>query len=623
MPTLPFKLPGALGAPAGSSLFSPSGFAYNFAVGGLPFLAAPDVDNPFVRQTAPFRKQQFDNSNEPGEQSLDGWWLRSQQSFHGGCGQRYLEIGVGDPGFSTVRYWQSLGVDPWTPGEIKLLKSMSSISGSVLTRMASDNVRAIGLTNGGLVWTYSSGGVAATEASPGGTVLDVATSGTDFYVATTTNIFKRTASAASGSAWTTIWNTTVTAAVLGWQKQRLVYASNAGVYELASGGPALPTAKWVPPGGAWTPTGFAEANGAIYACGYLSNTQQSFVLRFTLDNTGSLPTLTSGVVVAQLPTGDLIGQIFGYLGQFLAITSSAGPRVAIINGSGDLEVGPTLYAGNTTGNWLAFGDSIFTVGTGLPEFTGNTMGMVRVVLGTEISTDRFAYGSDVYTTSASGSASAVGVWQSRKLLATAGGVFLEDASTYLSSGWIQSSRIRFDTLEPKIYKLVRVRGDILSQPVQVQVIDDQDAVHDVVGFVSGQQPGAFDSAIPNLGPQQFVSIKLTLNGSGSSTARLSGYQLKALPGTPRRRQMQIPLWCFDFEEDRFGNVEGYPGRYFDRLSALENLDTKGDTVTLQDLDNGQTYVAVIDQVQYIQMAAPPPPLQGTGGRILLTVTAIS
>ena len=43
---------------------------YDVAIGGLPFIYAISDSRPYIRQTAPFRKDQFDNQTEPGEQSL-------------------------------------------------------------------------------------------------------------------------------------------------------------------------------------------------------------------------------------------------------------------------------------------------------------------------------------------------------------------------------------------------------------------------------------------------------------------------------------------------------------------------------------------------------------------------
>jgi len=98
---------------------------YDVAIGGLPFIYAINDARPYVRQTAPFRKEQFDNQTEPGEQSLTGWWIRSQSSFHGGTGITYFDPQTSDP-FGHYRFADSRGVDVWEQGEVRLLKDVTS-----------------------------------------------------------------------------------------------------------------------------------------------------------------------------------------------------------------------------------------------------------------------------------------------------------------------------------------------------------------------------------------------------------------------------------------------------------------------------------------------------------------
>ena len=98
---------------------------YDVAIGGLPFIYAINDSRPYIRQTAPFRKEQFDNQTEPGEQSLTGWWIRSQSSFHGGTGIVYFDPQTSDP-FGHYRFADSRGVDVWEQGEVRLLKDVTS-----------------------------------------------------------------------------------------------------------------------------------------------------------------------------------------------------------------------------------------------------------------------------------------------------------------------------------------------------------------------------------------------------------------------------------------------------------------------------------------------------------------
>ena len=98
---------------------------YDVAIGGLPFIYAISDARPYIRQTAPFRKEQFDNQTEPGEQSLTGWWIRSQSSFHGGTGIVYFDPQTSDP-FGHYRFADSRGVNVWEQGEVRLLKDVTS-----------------------------------------------------------------------------------------------------------------------------------------------------------------------------------------------------------------------------------------------------------------------------------------------------------------------------------------------------------------------------------------------------------------------------------------------------------------------------------------------------------------
>jgi hypothetical protein len=116
-------LPFVLSNPAGAT-YTPSGYAYDIAIAGLPFFLAASDDNPYRRVTAQYRKQQIDQSREPGEQTLTGWWLRSQSSFHYGQGIKFYEP-IQDESLR-FQYTESKGVDVWTKGQATLLKSVAS-----------------------------------------------------------------------------------------------------------------------------------------------------------------------------------------------------------------------------------------------------------------------------------------------------------------------------------------------------------------------------------------------------------------------------------------------------------------------------------------------------------------
>lgn len=74
------------------------------------------------RTTVQVIRQQSDTSTEPGEQSLSplGLWRRSQESWHHGAGQDFLD-GRDEKAADPHRFRYSWGVDPWTRGQVSLL----------------------------------------------------------------------------------------------------------------------------------------------------------------------------------------------------------------------------------------------------------------------------------------------------------------------------------------------------------------------------------------------------------------------------------------------------------------------------------------------------------------------
>ena len=113
------------------TIWQNTGIQYDFAIAGIPFLAAINDTRPYERATAPFRKQQFDSQRDPGEQSLTGWWLRSQSSFHAGEGITFYDP-LANPYSTTIasnsyRIADAYGVDIWEPGQVSLLRSVTQL----------------------------------------------------------------------------------------------------------------------------------------------------------------------------------------------------------------------------------------------------------------------------------------------------------------------------------------------------------------------------------------------------------------------------------------------------------------------------------------------------------------
>ncbi len=125
-----------------SDIWTNTTVAYDVAIGGLPFFYGINNDRPYERQTAPYKKQQFDNSKEPGEQTLEGWWIRSQSSFHRGAGITFFDPSAGEE--VDYRFSSSQGVNVWDKGQVTLLKKV--VAGHE-TSTSSQKLRSIRYSN--------------------------------------------------------------------------------------------------------------------------------------------------------------------------------------------------------------------------------------------------------------------------------------------------------------------------------------------------------------------------------------------------------------------------------------------------------------------------------------------
>jgi hypothetical protein len=138
--------------------------------------------------------------------------------------------------------------------------------------------------------------------------------------------------------------------------------------------------------------------------------------------------------------------------------------------------------------------------------------------------------------------------------------------------------------------------------------------------------GTPEATITNpLGAQDSIALRFTLNRDATDNSLspvFKGYQLKAVPATPRTRIIKIPLLCYDTETDKYNATLGYEGRAFDRLAALEDLEAAGDVVVLQDFRTGETSQCLIEEIAFINKVSPDKKLTNFGGTLIITVRTV-
>jgi hypothetical protein len=629
-----------LGITADSSVWTNTDVAYDVALGGMPFIYAVSDARPYTRQTAPYKKDQFDSQTEPGEQSLTGWWIRSQMSFHSGTGIKFYDPQNNDD-TGHYRFADSQNVDVFTVGEVTLLKETANLTG-----VTSGIYKLISIVDGStdkiLGWTpanttiknYVPAGTAVeyTHAVTAGldtATLAIATDGSHLFIADNDHIY--TGPIATPTAgYSQYYNTDNAKVTLAWVKQRLVAGIGRSVYELTAAkgsSHTLPTALYTHPNDDWTWTSISEGGSAIYVAGY-SGTNGA-IYKFVLStSTGSLPTLTSGIIAAQLPSGEYPLKIESYLG-YLVIGTNKGVRVASISDtSGDLSYGPLIIEAANTGLDFAFRDRFVWVTGSI----GGCPGLYRMDLGNELETLRFAYATDTFLSGVSGYATSVDfVGNSNQIAFTtsgSNGIAIQSTTVLAQTGYIKTGKIRYGTLEPKNFKRLIARGSFTSGETILSSVATNaggtETEYDHIGYSVNVEPVEVTTSQPSTA-EEFMAYKFTFSRDATDTTlgpTFKGYQAKATIATPRVRVIKFPVYCFDIETDRYNTIVGYEGRAFDRIKLLEEIEKTGDVITWQDLTTSESLQAVIEEISFTRMTPPDRRFDGFGGIIEIMIRTV-
>ena len=653
-----------LGIVSSTSTWQNTNEAYDVAVGGLPFFYAINDSRPYIRQTAPFRKDQFDNGNEPGEQSLTGWWLRSQSSFHGGTGIKFFDPLSNDEN-GHYRFADSKGVDVWTKGQATLLKSCAS------THITTGAIASNGVTQQHLrsiKWSTSKGVLLLDEydvdkIAADGTVThfidytagagvypvySICDDGSKAYWVTNATVggttkltvFGKplTGSSASTADEFKIFDNSqiITNATIEYVKQRLVICADNKVYECAPAVSSTPTLLYTHPSIAHVYTSITASGPAIYISGY--NGIQSTIEKFTLSTAGVMPVLTSAVVAAELPVGEVIHKISYYLG-YMMIGTNRGVRVATVSDQdGSINYGPLIVETTQPCFDFAMRNHYVWCATSV----AGEPGVIRIDLSNEIEPLRFAYANDIYQDGVAGYKTTACAFignddptvADRLVFCTAnngtadGTIYIESASTLMSSGYLTTGKIRFSTLEPKNFKRLLGRGTFTSGNFTMSSLatnaNGSDTQYDHITYNVGVDAVEVTTSQPETA-QEFLAYKFTLDRDTTNTATgpvFKGYQAKATIATPRQRIIKFPVYCFDIETDRFNTVVGYEGRAYARMQLLEEIEKTGDVLTWQDLTTGESQQAVIQEVTFTRMTPPDKRFDGFGGVIEITIRTV-
>jgi len=620
-------------ADVSQQLFENTNNVYDIAIGGQPFLLASSDRYPYQRQTAQYRKQQFDNSQEPGEQTFEGWWLRSQSSFHLGAGINYLDPITGEN--VQYRFNDSAGVDVWTPGEVTMLNDMEDvlpITGSINMVGIVDNNNNDGVLVGAGDDLYIIGPTGATGTidygGSGSDITSITQDGLKYYVANATGIYTGDLSS-TGATGTIYYQTGDPKVKIAYVKQRVVAAIGRSIYEITSAtgatGPLTTDKRYTHPNPSWEWTAIVEGPTAIYASGYSGTSSNIF--KFSLSNTGVMPTLTSAITAADFPDDEYVMNIGTYLGRYMVIGTSKGVRVGIIDDNGDVTYGPLTYEKTNPLHkvQIAFRDRFAYVS--VTNAIDGKSGVIRIDLSQEVEPGRYAYAKDLSTQVNGCSCGIAFVGKSGKLAIAIDNesVFYENPNQKVASGFLDIGQIRYGTIEKKFFKLIKPR---ITTPmfgtISISSIVNGN-INSIITLDSATAALNEDIGTNIDAPLESMAFRFGFTRSATDPSKgpeFDGYQTKALPAVRRNRQLNIPLLNFDFESDRYGVQTGFEGRAFERLQMLEDIESQGDTVLIQDFTTGETVQGLIEQLSFERNSAPKNSYSGFGGIVYVSVRTV-
>ena len=626
-------LPYVLSNPSNSATYSLTGEAYDVAIAGNPFFMMTSDDAPYRRVTAQYRKQQIDQTREAGEQTLTGWWVRSQSSFHLGAGIKFFEPQQDES--LRFQYTESKGVDVWTRGQATLLNDTASFyAGSAPAQLIGVNDGTddcIFVTDGTALKKITTGGTDTTISQAGtpSTIFSLTTDGSNYYFINGTKIHR--GSVGVTPADSEIYDApTTTRATIRYVKQRLILAKENSIYELdanATSSATLPTAFYTHPNANWVWSSIAEGPTAIYISGYDPNGTSSSVFKIALDpttpNSLGFPTLETPTVVIDMPQGERINDFDVYLGLYAVLATNLGFRVGISDNNGSIQYGPLLFD-QASCNAIAFRDRFAYIATTVD----GEAGLVRVDLSTTVLSGSlfFPWAWDLVALGVSASANQVAFFgnSDRAAFATGNNVWAEATNSLVATGYLRTGYIRYNTLETKIFKLMQARVDTTNGGILIQSIDSVDNFYTIGNF--SQQ-----SAVPEINinypqtAQEYLGFQFTLSRSTTDATKgplFTGYQLKSLPAVPRQRLIQYPLSCFDHESDSLGVETGYEGSAFARMAQLEAIENAGDSIQVQDFRTGESYIGLIEEIDFRNNTPSDKRFSGFGGLLLVTIRTI-
>lgn len=508
------------------------------ALDGRPYMVDTQVEHTFTdywkHESIPLVRTQADTSTSPNESSLspDGLWRRAQDSWHLGAGQTYRDR---DQNASDFRYHASKGIDPWTRYLLSLLPDTSQILSSASTNLAlvSAGARLYHVDGVNLSYTTDLSAYTQCTGETGNSILSACSDGYTVYTTDGSNVQTTNTGTNACSNYNTLDCT-----LLAYVKGRVMASNAASLYNITSG--SAPAALFTHANAQFTWVGFAEGRSAIYAAGYSGD--KSLIYQIVVKPDAS--SLDQPVIAGELPDGEIIRSIQGYLG-FIILGTDTGLRFCDVDASGNLVIGTRITMPSAVrcfepqDRFVWFGRTNYDASsTGLgrldiTQFTDNPNTTALVP----------AYASDLMVTG-QGTVLSIASFLNKRVFAVSGLGFYTESANKVASATLTTGLISFGIPDPKVAMYADMRTQPLNGTVTVAMaVDDSAFVQQGATQTTAASTG-FETTLNQTRGDHF-ELKFTLAYATDHTLGpvMERWTMKAFPTTNDQTAevIQVPL----------------------------------------------------------------------------------
>jgi hypothetical protein len=559
---------------------------FPIAIDGRPYLIDQKAGT-FSRGFEPRVRDSVDQSTAPGEAAINpqGLWRRGEVSWHYGAGQKYADTAEAQE----YRFYSSKGVDVWTKGQLTLLPKtkVSLASAATTAHVVAQDGRVYAALGADVKYTtdpYASSPIwSDCTGEPGGDCAAMATDGSRIYLAFPSDGVRvidpaTSVSVISGSKFV---NSTDSYYMLGFAKNYMFGAYDRILHSISASGSK--SAIITPDDTQFTWVGVATGQNAVYAAGYAG--KKSLIYKITIKADG---TLDAGVVALELPTGEVVSTISGYLG-FILIGTDKGVRFASTDSNSNLVAGQIIPTSGAVRKFTSDGRFSYFTWT---NYDGVSGGLGRLDLGTFIATNTPAHATDLMYDSTATVDNVITFNDKRCFWVSGVGIIAEDSDNLVETGGIVTGTYRWGIPDRKFVAKFDIRTTPLYGSVTSYMSLDSGAF---VPFVTSNTQLSTESV--STGSQaKFIEAKFKIELARASALvgpTLTRWMARAYASPARSQIFRVPIlmhhrlvvhgteYYFDVEEE---------------LSALRNLVTDPRVVNYQ--ENTESFSVVVEDLEF-------------------------